>query len=70
MGGLFSKPDTSAQERQLEIQRKQIEAQEKRQQQQEADQAMKMQASLRARSRAGSRSLLSEERENSTLGID
>jgi hypothetical protein len=28
-----------------------------------------MQASLRARGRAGSRSLLSEERENSTLGV-
>ena len=56
-------------EKQLEMQRQQIEAQEKRQAAQKAEEAMKMQASLRARQRAGQRSLLSEEREDATLGI-
>jgi len=70
MSGIFGgKPDTSGQEKQLELQRQQIEAQEKRQSAQEADIAKKTQASLRARQRAGSRMLLAEDRENATLGI-
>ena len=70
MSGIFGgKPDTSGQEKQLEMQRQQIEAQEKRQAAQKAEEAQRMQASLRARQRAGQRSLLSEEREDATLGI-
>ena len=69
MSFLLGKPDTSGQERQLELQRQQIEAQEKRQNEQKAEEAKRMQAQLRARGRGGSRSLLSEEREDSTLGI-
>ena len=69
MSGIFGGPDTSGQEKQLELQRQQIEAQEKRQAEQKAEEAKRMQAQLRARGRGGSRSLLSEEREDSTLGI-
>lgn len=69
MSGIFGGPDTSGQERQLELQRQQIEAQEKRQQAQMTEEAKKMQAQLRARRAGGSRSLLSEERENATLGV-
>ena len=69
MSGIFGGPDTSGQEEQLRLQREQIAAQEKRQQQQQAEEAMKLQSSMRARGRGGSRSLLSEERENSTLGV-
>ena len=70
MSGIFGgKPDTSGQEKQLEMQREQITAQEKRQQAQQAEEAKKLQASLRARQRAGARSLLSTEREDATLGI-
>ena len=71
MSGLFGgKPDTSGQEEQLRLQREQIEAQEKRQQAQAAEQAQKAQASLRARQRAGQRSLMYAGRfdEDSTLG--
>ena len=69
MGGLFSKPDTSGQEKQLELQRKQIEQQEKRMQEQTAREGAALQAKYRARRGAGMRSLLSEEREDSMLGI-
>ena len=55
MGGLFSKPDTSGQEKQLELQRQQIEAQEKRQQQQLAQEGAALQAKTRARQLAGLR---------------
>ena len=69
MSGIFGGPDTSGQEKQLELQRKQIEAQEKRQNEQKAEEAKRMQPQLRARGRGGSRSLLSEEREDATLGL-
>jgi hypothetical protein len=69
MGGLFSSPDTSGQEKQLELQRKQIEAQEKRTQEASAREGAALQAKYRARRGAGMRSLLSEEREDSMLGI-
>ena len=72
MSGIFGgKPDTSGQEEQLRLQREQIEAQEKRQQAQAAEQAQKAQATLRARQRAGQRSLMYAGRydeEGSTLG--
>ena len=69
MGGLFSKPDTSGQERQLELQRKQLEAQEKRQQESMAREGAALQAKTRARQLAGRRMLLSEDRQDSELGI-
>ena len=68
MSSLFSKPDTSAQERQLELQRQQIETQEKRQQEQMAQQGAEMSAAARARSGAGRRMLLSE-REDAETGL-
>lgn len=68
MGGLFSKPDTSAQERQLALQREQLAAQEKRQQEQMAQQGAEMSAAARARSQAGRRMLLSE-REDAETGL-
>jgi len=69
MSGMFSKPDTSAQERQLELQRKQIEQQEKRMQEQTAREGAALQAKYRARRGAGIKSLLSEDREDSMLGV-
>ena len=69
MSSLFSKPDTSAQERQLELQRKQLESQEKRQEAQIAREGAALQAKYRARRGAGMRSLLSEDREDSMLGL-
>ena len=68
MGGLFSKPDTSGQEKQLELQRQQIEAQEKRQQQQIAQEGAALQAKTRARQLAGRRMLLAD-RQDAELGI-
>ena len=71
MSGIFGgKPDTSGQEEQLRLQREQIEAQEKRQAAKDADLAKKQQAALRARQRAGQRSLMYAGRydEDSTLG--
>ena len=70
MSGLLgSKPDTSGQERQLELQRQQIDAQEKRQQQQMAQEGAALQAKTRARQLAGRRMLLSDDRQDSELGI-
>ena len=68
MSSLFSKPDTSGQEKQLELQRKQIEAQEKRTQQEVAQQGAALQAKTRARQMAGHRMLLAD-REDAELGI-
>jgi len=72
MSGLFGgKPDTSGQEEQLRLQREQIEAQEKRQAAKDADLAKRQQAELRARQRAGQRSLMYAGRfdeEDGTLG--
>ena len=70
MSGLFGgKPDTSAQEAQLELQRKQIEAQEARQNKEAAEEAMKLQAAMRARQRGGRRALLASTRDDSELGL-
>jgi hypothetical protein len=56
-------------EAQLDVQEKQIEAQEERLAQEKAEEARKLQATKRARARAGSRMLLSSERENPELGV-
>ena len=56
-------------EAQLDVQEKQIEAQEERLAQEKAEEARKLQATKRARARAGSRMLLSSERENPQMGI-
>ena len=69
MSSLFSKPDTSGQEKQLELQRKQIESQEKRMAEQTAREGAALQAKYRARRGGGIRSLLSEDREDSMLGV-
>ena len=76
MSFLFGKPDTSAQvaaieaqNKQLELQRTQIEKQELRQRQEESEKAKRMQAAARARMRGGSRSLVSDEREDALTGI-
>lgn len=70
MSGIFGgKPDTSGQEKQLELQRQQLEAQEKRTQQELAQQGAALQAKTRARQMAGRRMLLSTDRTDSELGI-
>ena len=68
---LAGSPDTSGQEEQLRLQREQIEAQEARDSKKKADEAQRMQASLRARQRGGSRALMYSGRfkdDESTLG--
>ena len=69
MSALFGKPDTSAQERQLKIQQDQLAAQEKRQEEQMAREGAALQAKVRARQRGGIRALLSEDRQDSMLGV-
>lgn len=68
MSSLFSKPDTSGQEKQLELQRKQLESQEKRQQEKIAREGAALQAKTRARQLSGRRVLLAD-REDAELGI-
>lgn len=69
MSGLFGgKPDTSAQEKQLEVQQKQVEQQEERQKAEIALEGKKLQAATRARSQAGRRMLLAD-REDAELGL-
>jgi len=68
MSSLFSKPDTSAQEKQLKIQQEQIEAQEKRQEAEKAELGASLQAKARARQRGGRRMLLAD-REDAELGL-
>ena len=72
MSGLLGgKPDTSGQEEQLRLQREQIEKQEARDSKKKADEAQRMQASLRARQRGGQRALMYSGRfddDESTLG--
>lgn len=69
MGSLFSSPDTSAQERQLEEMRKQNKLEETRLEEERRDTAEKMAGGLRARQRGGQRMLLSDTRLSPETGV-
>lgn len=71
IGGLFGakKPDTSAQERQIEEQRKQIAEDKKTAEAETREEAEKRSARRIAALRGGKRMLLSEAREDPELGI-
>lgn len=70
MGGLFSKPDTSAQERQLEEMRKQNELDKTRIEEGRREAGELAASKQRARQRGGARSLLSGTRLNPEIGVD
>lgn len=70
MGGLFSKPDTSAQERQLEEMRKQNELDKKRIEEDRREAGELAAGKQRARQRGGARALLSDTRLNPETGVD
>jgi hypothetical protein len=69
MGGLFKKPDTSGAERQIEETRKQTEMQRQQAEEEKRDMMESEAAKRRARSRGGSRMLLSEARVAPETGI-
>lgn len=69
MSGLFKKPDTSGAERQIEETRKQTEMQRQQAEQEKRDMMESEASKRRARSRGGSRMLLSEARVAPELGI-
>lgn len=62
-------PDTSAQERQIEEQRKQIEADKKAAQDEARDEAEARAARRQAQLRGGKRMLLAETRDDAELGV-
>jgi hypothetical protein len=70
MSGLFSKPDTSAQDRALEEQRKQNEADKLRIEGERRDASELAAGKLRARQRGGARALLAATRLNPETGVD
>lgn len=70
MGGLFSKPDTSAQERQLEEMRKQNDLEKTRIEEERRDAAEALAGQRKARQRGGARMLLSETRLNPETGLE
>lgn len=69
MGGLFSSPDTSAQERQLEEMRKQNEVEKARQEEERRNTAEQAASGLRARQRGGKRMLLADTRLTPEAGV-
>lgn len=64
------KPDTSAMERQIEMQRQETERMRQQAEQERRDLAEQMSAKRMARSRGGSRMLLSEARLNPEAGVN
>jgi hypothetical protein len=70
MGGLFGKPDTSAQEAQLAEMRKQNEIERKRLEEDRRRQSEDAASRIRARQRGGSRMLLSSTRLNPETGVE
>lgn len=68
MGGMFSKPDTSAQEEALRQQEERAKREEARLTEEKAERAKKIQATQMAQARGGSRALMSEARTQSRLG--
>ena len=73
MGGIFggaSKPDTSAAEAQLAQQRAETERMRMQAQEEKRDLQEEMAAKRRAKTRGGSRMLLSDTRLNPEMGVD
>jgi iron only hydrogenase large subunit-like protein len=73
MGGLVGgggKPDTSAAERQIEMQRQETERMRMQAEQERRDLSEQMASKRMARARGGSRMLLSEARLNPEAGVD
>ena len=73
MGGLIGgapKPDTSAMERQIEMQRQETERMRQQAEQERRDLAEQMASKRTARAKGGSRMLLSEARLNPEAGMD
>lgn len=69
MGGIFSKPDNSAAERQIAEQRRENERLRQQQEEERRDMAEKFESRRRSRLRGGSRMLLSQARINPEEGV-
>ena len=70
IGGKMQKPDTSAMEKQIEMQKQETERMRAQAEQERKDLAEQMASKRMARTRGGSRALLSEARLNPEAGMD
>lgn len=70
MSKLIGGPDTSAMERQIEMQRREAEKMRQQAEQERRDLAEQMSAKRMARAKGGSRALLSEARLTPEAGVD